>query len=336
MLGSPKCLYYAFGGGLGHGTRAMALARKLARVVGGEHYILLNSPFAATLRQEITREPRLQTQELSPLATKVQAAEFVRQAIESYRPDALIVDTFPRGLGGELIPVLSHWKRGRRVLIGRTLPAVYVQSYQLDLFISRHYDQLIAPGEASPYAPSLPVHATKAFLIRDFDELPSVAEAVRLTKTALDERVILVVASGTDHECRETMSLAMRLLRRAEGRVSVRLGLPEEIGNGPGGDSLRIIRHFPLIECLPAIRVVIGAGGYNLMHEVQALQVPTFARPRQRTYDCQTSRIDKVHRFSDLEDLWPRLVEEMEAPYQGIQAYENGAAEAARKIAASL
>jgi len=334
MRTSPRCLYYAFGGGLGHGVRTLALARQLARLAGGQHRILLNTPFASTLRIGVAPEPLIETQELFPQATPVQAQRFVRRAVEACKPDVFIVDTFPRGLGGELVPLFSDWRYGIRILICRSLRAPYVEGYGLEQFVEVHYNKVIAPGESSPFGPSIPVHSTGAFLIRDFPELPPPEEAASLVDGSPGEPVVLLVGTGAVNECDAMIRMAAGLASRWNGLpFPLRLALPAEIGCSSLSDLPAVIRHFPLIECFPAVRLVIGTSGYNLTHETTALGISAFTQPRRRKYDNQVPRVCQANCFSGLDDLWPRLIAEMKKPVSKLRAYENGAAEAARRIA---
>ena len=182
--GRPKFLYYAFGGGLGHGARILALTRQLARLIGGQHLVLLNTPFARTLRSEIRRQPLLEARFLAPGGTPNRAEAFVRDAFSSFRPDVLIVDTFPRGLAGELVKLFSGSSRHKRVLISRHLPAEYVEAYGLTEFVRSYYSLVIAPGELSPFEKSMPVISTRPFLLRDLEELPSQARQMTAKLTA--------------------------------------------------------------------------------------------------------------------------------------------------------
>lgn len=314
--------------------RTLGLARQLARLVGGRHHVLLNTPFAGTLRKGIAREPLIRAQVLSPRAGPVQARAFVGRALEDVRPDVLVVDTFPRGLGGELASVFGDWRGGRRVLICRCLPPAYVNGYRLAEFVREHYELVIAPGESGPFGGSVPVHGTGPFLVRDFCELPSPRRAAELLGGRPGRKVVLLVGSGTPGECREMVRLAEGLAAGSNGfSPSLRLALPLEIGRRWQGGPPAVVRHFPLIECLPAVRMVIGAAGYNTIHEAGMLGVPVLCRPRRRKYDDQAARVRPGNRFVELGDLRPRLAAEIAKPAAELKSYHNGARQAARRIA---
>ena len=334
MPRSPRCLYYAFGGGLGHAVRATALARQLARSWPGPHRLLVNTPFAATIRPEIDRHPRLECAELSPGAGPAEAGRFVSSVMADFAPELLIVDTFPRGLGGELASLLSEAAEFPRVLIGRGLPDAYVQRYALAEFVRDHYDLAIAPGEPSPFGSTLPVHRTGPFLLRDFDELPTRAGAAELLRTSPDRPVVLVVGSGTIAECDEVADLARRLRASWDAKwPPLRLALPAPGERGRREPGPPIVSHFPLIECLPAVRLAIGAGGYNLVHETSSLSVPGLFLTRSRKYDDQAHRVRAKPHFATESELPDALRDALaHEPPPTPTPYRNGAADAARLI----
>jgi UDP:flavonoid glycosyltransferase YjiC (YdhE family) len=194
------------------------------------------------------------------------------------------------------------------------------------------------PGEESPFAQQH-VFRTAPFLIRDADELPARMQAERLLGSGTDEPAILVVGAGTPQECQETHRLmqAMQCWRIAT-EYALRLAVPDSDLRIQPSDEVPLVRHVPLMECLPAVRLVIGAGGYNLLHETAALQVPAIFWPRPRKYDDQFRRVATRLSATSLEALDQVVHWELRRPfvYTGVPAYHNGAAAAARLITAVL
>ena len=87
-----RVLYYALGGGRGHATRSRTLAGWFP--VGSEIHFVLPARLAAWSQG-------LQAHLVEP----GQLAQQVEQLLCRLRPDLLVVDTFPRGLLGELAEV---------------------------------------------------------------------------------------------------------------------------------------------------------------------------------------------------------------------------------------
>jgi hypothetical protein len=334
MSERPRCFYYALGGGLGHGVRTLALARQLARALGGRHLLLFNTPFAPCLVRAAAAETGLSCQALPPFASPGEALEAVRRALATFDPDLFLADTFPRGLGGELAQALPEWGKGFRVLISRSLPRGYVEGYDLVAFARRQYHLILAPGEPSPLEGGAEVQRTKAFLVRDFEELPTPARAASLLGTTPDRPVVLLAGSGTATECRETENLAEVLQADWPGHFPpLRLALPPGRPTRPGRFSGTLITHFPLLECFPAVRLLVGGGGYNLVQEARALGLPGMFRPRPRKYDDQKSRVAPENQFDRFDQLRKALATELRKPRQGGVPYANGAREAALVIA---
>src|SRR5262245_47313991 len=106
--------------------RSLALARQCARRISGQHLLLLNSPFAPTLKRLIDPETNLLARILPAHSRPPEAGEFIRQVFREFQPDLFVVDTFPRGLGGELAARFAEKVTCKRVLISRHLPEAYV------------------------------------------------------------------------------------------------------------------------------------------------------------------------------------------------------------------
>jgi hypothetical protein len=334
MAEGPRCLYYALGGGLGHGMRSLALARQIVRSGGGHQLLLFNSPFAPALLSAVAPETGIAAQSLSPDAGPDQAGQRVKEALNTFRPELFVIDTFPRGLGGELATLLPDCS-ARCVLISRGLPRGYVERYDLAPFVSRHYHLVIAPGEPSPFEGVLPVHRTRPFLVRDWEELPGQDEAARRLGTCVDRPVLLLVGSGTLPECAEVARWAERLAKVwANDLPPLRLALPPGIAVSAG--SVPTVMHCPLLECLPAVRLLVGGGaGYNLVHEAGALAVPALYRPRKRKYDDQLARLPLGACFADFRELQVAIHRELQLPRPSLSRYANGAAEAGRLVLSS-
>jgi hypothetical protein len=331
MSNDLSCLYYALGGGLGHGVRSLALARQLSRRLGGRHLLLFNTPFKAPLEQAVASEPGLACRILAPQVEPAGAEAFLADVLSTFRPDVVVTDTFPRGLGGELAAILPERGDTLRILVSRHLPAAYVERYNLIEFTSQHYDLIVAPGEPSPFAGVLEVLRTAPFLIRDAAELPPTEAASAVLHTTTDRPVVLVTGSGTLAECDEAARLAAELAKHwSDDLPPLRLALP------PGVDSeIEVptrVTHFPLLECLPAVRLLIAAAGYNTVNEAKALRVPALYRPRQRQYDYQAGRVAAERCYHDVADLLPLIRHELEKPRPPLAAYANGAGQAAALI----
>ena len=169
-------LIYALGGGWGHLTRAIALAR--AAATDTRVRIVSNSPYARIAAASL---PGLEITILDADAPAEQTRAAVLAQIAEARPTCLIVDTFPRGIGGELAGPLGKLD-ARKVLVHRDLNPRYVESAHLREFVASQYDLVVVPGagEGSEFGDLPAAVVTDPWLVRTPGELPDRTQA-RLT-----------------------------------------------------------------------------------------------------------------------------------------------------------
>lgn len=293
-------LIYALGGGWGHLTRSLSLGRIAAR-----HHrvkILTNSPYATYLRDE-----SCDVQVIAPDAGFAATCEQVRDVLLNTQYDCLIVDTFPRGLGGELADILPQLKHIPRILIHRDISPVYIHRFALRSFVAENFDAVIVPGDGEdlPLADLPIVHYTSPWLIRNAEELPDRMKArsllglncdrpgeynLRVHKQSLlarvREKIILVCAAGQASELSFFGKLSTHL-NQAFPDAAVRVLAPI----CPEGCPPQLwVSHSPGIECLPAADIVVGGAGYNTVYECAAVGVPLVAFAFKRLYDRQNVR----------------------------------------------
>jgi hypothetical protein len=252
-------LIYALGGGWGHVTRAAALARAIgpaARV-----RILANSPYLQIVQAAM---PEL---EIEAVSTREGAAA----RIAGEAPDVLVVDTFPRGLAGELASLLPSL-RALKVLIHRDVKPEYVSWTGLRTFVSAHYDCVICPGERGPLTDLTQAFFTSPWLLRPPVEVEPGVDVV-------------VCAGGNAGEMPWYGEVAALLARE----VDLRCLAPEL---PPGCPPELWIRYWPSIDWIASAGAVVGGAGYNTVNECSALAVPLIARPWLRKYDRQRLRAE--------------------------------------------
>jgi len=272
-------LVYALGGGWGHLTRAAALAR----VARGPVRILTNSPYAGAV---CARMPELDIVALNPELPAARAREETVRRVEASGAACLIVDTFPRGLGGELATLLP--KLGAvRVLIHRDLNPDYIRQKGLEEFVGSSYDVVIRPGraEAGSLAGLPQVRTTAPWLIRSAHELPS-REAARRLLGLEERRCVLVNAAGNREEQEWYGSVTRALIGAREG-VAVRCVAPV---CPPGCPREAWLNYWPAMDLLPGVDAVVGGAGYNTVNECVACGVPLLTRAWPRKYDRQSLR----------------------------------------------
>jgi hypothetical protein len=292
--------------------------------------------------------------EIAPDAELKITCNRIREILLDSNFDCLIVDTFPRGLGGELADILPQLSHLSKILIHRDLCLEYVLAKDLRSFVVRHFDAVIVPGEGKdvPLADLPIVRHASPWLIRNAEEL-DIDRARQLLEregerkrindstfnTPRSKKTILVYTSGKPSELRLFGAIA-RSLVTAFPECSVRCLAPVLPPQCPPGVW---VSHSPGIECLPAADIVVGGGGYNTVSECRALGVPLIAFAFKRLYDRQIQRVSAASYAIEIVD-GKNVVDYISAtiaavrslldrtPKSTIPHYENGAVEAVQAI----
>jgi Glycosyltransferase family 28 C-terminal domain len=288
----PQWLIYALGGGWGHLTRAAALARSAPQC---SVRILTNSPFAAQIQSTF---PALDLVVLDPKLPVELARRYSIEEIQRAAPACLIVDTFPRGLGGELAGLLGSLA-ATKVLVHRDLNPRYVAEANLRDFVKSTYDLILIPGESEGNAfAQLPnAVVTEPWLIRNSDELPGRRKARQLLRIeGAHQRCILVCASGTAKELTWFGTVVSGLLDR-NPNAAIRCVAP---ARPPGCPWECWIKYWPAPDLYPATDIVIGSAGYNTIYECLSYGMPLIARPWPRLYDRQWLRARRAERAGNV------------------------------------
>ncbi|MBZ4421348.1 hypothetical protein [Myxococcus sp. RHSTA-1-4] len=304
-MAALRWLVYALGGGMGHLTRAGALARMAARR-GHAVTLLTNSPFASGLPLEEVLGPGVTVWRPGAALDKQAVRGAVARWLDAERPDVFVVDAFPRGLGGELAPLLPGL-RARKVLIHRDLNPAYVERFDVARAVDA-FDLLLVPGEDAPFAGHPRAVRTAPWLLLEEGELKPRAEArARLGVPVEDERpLVAVMGCGTPAEVAEAGAIASRLQTRLGDTALVRWLVP------PVPASLRPhplrVSVWPALAVLPGVDVLVGAGGYNTVHEARVTGTPFVALARPRLYDRQALRLRHDERAGSMDELVERAV----------------------------
>lgn len=338
-----RWMIYALGGGAGHLTRVTALARAALQqlqtssgtqsesALAPDICILTNSPFASVIPVEHELGDGHQLIQIDSHLSRDEVTTEVYRVLETQAFDVLVVDTFPRGLAGELPEILASLSCPS-VLIHRDLNPKYVAQYGVKA-VAEDYDLILVPGESAEFDSMPQAVRTEPWLIRDCDQLLSVAEARdMLGVTDHSTPVIVVMGSGTEAELQEMERLATELDAKFGSVGQIRFVAPN-LGD-VAGDRLRI---WPLLEVMPGISIMIGSGGYNTVKEAKATGTHLIGIARERLYDRQERRLSKlcqVNRATDVVDVAEQLstlladgVESMKSP-----TYVNGVHQAVLAI----
>ena len=311
---------YALGGGLGHFHRALVLGRAIV-VQGHSVEILTNSRFAPHIPWQTELGELGGVSFIHPEKSPEYTSTAVTEWLLTGGFDRLIVDTFPRGLAGELSGLLAEMTVPK-VLIHRDLNPEYIKQHDVEKAVAQ-FDQLILPGEGAPFADMLNARRTEPWFIRDPQELLS-ADQSRLQlgmKTDDSRRLLFVCSTGRAEEEKQFKSVTDELKQSLEGWC-VRLASPIS-----GAAELTV---WPLLPLLNGVDALVGAGGYNLVNEARATGTPLFAFAQERRYDRQHVRLMRDECVSDVPGILSGLRSLRESSRTG--SFINGVHEAVEWI----
>jgi hypothetical protein len=296
-------LIYALGGGWGHLTRAAALAHAMGP--SDAVRILSNSPYIPLVQ---TAMPHLH---IESTATREAAV----RAIQRGAMDILVVDTFPRGLGGELAAILPFLQLPK-ILIHRALNPAYVTSANLREFVATNYQRVLCPGEQGLLADLPQAIQTAPWLIRD---------PVGNTSTE-----VIVCAGGNSQELGWYGEVTALLSSEADVRC-IAATLP------PACPASAWLAHWPAIDWIAGCRAVVGGAGYNTVNECLALGIPLIAKPWPRKYDDQRQRAERhpgIRIATTPEHACRAALGALSCALQPKPAFKNGVSQAAAALRA--
>lgn len=326
-------MIYALGGGLGHLNRAVSLVRATARYTTdskersniethdrAKSYrsredivqpgslcftIITNSPYATSLSLESEIGADHQLVRLPENLTPNETARQTQQLINTGDYAAIIVDTFPRGLAGELAGILPNLTC-KKVLIHRDLNPIYASKYDLHKFV-RHYDRLIAPGEQGCLSNLENVITTSPWFNRDPQELLPPYEAKQLLEIkSSDQPVIAIMGCGRREECEQMREFANRmavmLMDRAE-LIFISPNKPASLHHPSLQNSAaKVVSLWPFFQAIRGVDLIVGGGGYNTVNEARAAGIEYVGVPWKRLYDRQINRLRASELALDLEE----------------------------------
>ncbi len=328
--------YYAFGGGAGHVTRSIALLREIVRQGNPRVLALTNSRFAWLYGQEGIPHRLIETPQPDPDAL----AQRLQTVLDETGARVFVVDALPRGIFGEMAQLLPQVS-ARKALIARHLKGHYLASHAIPSFVDPHYDRVIFAEEwPGDFAKRLSTPCTRVppIVVRDADEIMSRADARRALGVHDDTPLVLFASTSVSDEHAGPLLGVLEKIQRRKRTPDFtirRVALPSPGETFPQD----VISHFPLIELLPGADIVVGAAGYNLFYECQAVGVEAIFIPKGRLYDDQFWRAEQATWAEEPEHLEALLTDRLSNIDAGPGPppdYANGAHEAAAAIASLL
>lgn len=306
--------------GLGHLRRSLTLAQAVRRADPGSSSLIVTGsslpgdvtvPGVDTvklpsLRRDVEGELRSPSLPGAQSAVTALRAQLALTTVEAYRPDVVVVDKLPLGLGGELVPTLQALRAsgGCRVVLGlrdieddpQVVRARWAATGTLRL-LSRYYDEALVYGpEAGHDALSCATGGRAALPVRHVGyvgaDLPDAPPA------DLPDGYLLVTAGGGI----DGSALASAVLAAVR---CAPLGVPVVLVAGPlmpaeqlqalqrqaEGLDVHVLRsRSDMASVVVGARAVVGMAGYNTVSEVLRARKPVLLVPRVRPSSEQAIR----------------------------------------------
>lgn len=250
------------GGGHGHVTRTLNLVRHARNRGSVEALVLCPS------RCLVLGEPMVEMQTTDP-TDRASLALRVARALECFRPDLLVVDTFPRGILGEM----GSFSGLPKILVTRWVnPAYYNRAGVADtlsdfssIFWTERKPSSQLPGDSVE-----PIVDPRPLLSRQ--------DARHHLGLPGDRPVILAIGTGPAKAQTRLLSVLEQVgeLRREWCLC----WYSQQLGN----------HQLDLGLSLKAADVVVSAAGYNAYYEIVRAGVPVLFLPQERKVDNQFLR----------------------------------------------
>lgn len=283
-----RIVSYAINGrGLGHLVRQLAILRWVRRYgallnVNVECWVLTTSEADTLARREgipafkLPSKAMMRDASIDPTKWLAVGRQWVMNAIAGLSPDVLVVDTFPGGSFGELLPVLETVPT--RVLVARAVKDEIAgdDGYRALLPL---YQRTIVPDE----------RGVGPILLREREELMSCEDARVALGIMRDRAVYVTLGGGGDEAAARTLPvLAERLVARG-WHVVVGAG-PLYMGPERRGPHITWMDRYVPLELMQGVDAAVSAGGYNSVTELMFAGVPTVFLPQPRIADDQDGR----------------------------------------------
>jgi spore coat polysaccharide biosynthesis predicted glycosyltransferase SpsG len=298
-----RIVSYAINGrGLGHLVRQLAILRWVRRYgallnVSVECWVLTTSEADTLARREgipafkMPSKAMMRDAGIDPTRWLAVGRQWVMNAIAGLHPDVLVVDTFPGGSFGELLPVLETVPT--RVLVARAVKddVAADDAYRALLPL---YQKTIVPDEPprprpDGTGPGSAGLCVGPILLREREELLARAEARAALGITRDRAVYVTLGGGGDEAAARVLPVLSERLVARGWHVVVGAG-PLYIGPERRGPHITWMDRYVPLELLPGVDAAVSAGGYNSVTELMFAGVPAVFLPQPRIADDQDGR----------------------------------------------
>lgn len=295
--------YAVNGGGVGHLTRLVAIARWMRRYatflgVRPDILFLTTSEADSLLFHERFASFKLPSKTaafesgLDKLAYLAIAKQWIWSSMSLLRPDLFVVDTFPGGSFGELGGCLDLCRK--KAFVYRPMKRELAERPEFQAYLPL-YDSLIVPDDEAelPVPPEVVPRVRRVGTVaaRERVELAT-REAARAALDLPEDAFVVWVSAGGGGDPGAEADLATitgALLRDPSTHLVVAAG-PLYRGPPIAGPRVRPWTGLGASEWLAAADVAVSAAGYNSCAELMLAGVPTVFVPQDKVADEQELR----------------------------------------------
>ncbi|HEY9071603.1 MAG TPA: glycosyltransferase [Candidatus Ozemobacteraceae bacterium] len=299
--------YAVNGAGVGHLTRLTAISRWLrryARALGIklELWFLTSSEADALLFHEGFASFKLPSKTLvgetgiDKTAYLALAKQWVWHSLGLLRPDLFVVDSFPRGSFGELLPALDLCRK--RAFIFRPMKTAFAGRPEFQAMLPL-YDRILVPEQDTPVLVPDAVRPRLSHvgpvLARESVELLPRETARRYLGVSGDRIAVYISAGGGGDPT---------AVSRLESTVAALVADPSlhlVIGAGPlyrgrqiPGERITWLSGLGAAELMSGLDLAVCAAGYNTFGELMQAGVPAIFLPQEKIADEQETRAQRA------------------------------------------
>jgi len=328
-----RFLFYSHDGyGLGHTCRNLAIARALTELAPRASVLLATGSDDVTRlgvpdRVEVLKLPGLRKLanesyasrylDVPPEDVRLLRSRLLLSAIESFRPDVLLVDKHPFGAGGELRDALAAIRKiGAKAVLGlrdilddpATVRAEW-SPHDLPAVIPAHYDSVLVYGQENVFdtaaAYDFPTTLRARTHYSGYVTNPASDSAANFAPPRYDREHPLVIATVGGGE--DGFNLLKNFLHASAGAPWRAVAITGPMMGGTEHSDLDTLAHahgITLHTFVPGLNhwfsaasAVVCMGGYNTITQTLAAAVPVICVPRVRPRLEQLVRAEAFSRL---------------------------------------
>ncbi|HOT27264.1 MAG TPA: glycosyltransferase [Candidatus Ozemobacteraceae bacterium] len=299
--------YAVNGAGVGHLTRLTAISRWLRRYAHAldiklEIWFLTSSEADALLFHERFASFKLPSKTsvaesgIDKTAYLALAKQWVWHSLGLLRPDLFVVDSFPRGSFGELLPALDLCRK--RAFIFRPMKSAFAERAEFQAMLPL-YDRILVPESDAAVPVPDQIRARVAHvgpvIARERAELLP-RDAARRHLGAPPDRLAVYLSAGGGGDPTAAAQLESTIAALApDSSLHLVVGAgPLYRGRQIPGERITWLSGLGASELMAGLDIAVCAAGYNTFAELMQAGVPAVFLPQEKIADEQDARAAKA------------------------------------------